>query len=78
MNLKKRWAARQARKSQQAWDRLHGKGAVSVPPRRRKRRGSIGVGAGGSSGDSFGDWMVWDAISDLVSDLIEALFKIFD
>jgi hypothetical protein len=36
MNLKARRAARKARKNQEAWDRLHGKGAVSVPPRRSR------------------------------------------
>jgi hypothetical protein len=29
--------ARQARKRQKAYDRLHGRGAVSVPPRRRRK-----------------------------------------
>jgi hypothetical protein len=32
----RRRAERQARKRQKAYDRLHGRGAVSVPPRRRR------------------------------------------
>jgi hypothetical protein len=33
---RRRQEARQARKRQKAYDRLHGRGAVSVPPRRRR------------------------------------------
>jgi hypothetical protein len=57
MNLKARRAARKARKNQEAWDRLHGKGAVSVPPRRRDTSA----------------WFDSDDAGDLIVDILCAL-----
>jgi hypothetical protein len=61
------WRRRRARKSQKAYDRLHGRGAVSVPPRRRRDRGS---------------WFDADDVGELIVDIVCALprliAKLFD
>lgn len=57
MRIRQRLEERRARKSQQAWDRLHGKGAVSVPPRRR----------------STSAWFDEDDAGDLIVDILCAL-----
>jgi hypothetical protein len=43
-SLRLRREARQVRKRQRAYDRLHGRGAVSVPPRRQSRSSADGLG----------------------------------
>lgn len=64
------WSRRRARKRQKAYDRLHGRGAVSVPPRRRSRSAWF-------DGDDAGELIV-DILTAIPRGIFWLVSKFFD